>query len=117
MADPTARPGHAANGSPSAEVRILVRLVPRGGRDAVDGVGESGELRCRVSAPPADGAANRALLRLISDSLGVPLSAVVLEAGATARTKRLWIHGVTEANVAARWPGIAPDPRRRPQGV
>jgi uncharacterized protein len=85
----------------------MVRLVPRGGRDAIDGVGEAGELRCRVSAPPADGAANRALLRLVADALGVPPSAVTIEAGAASRTKRLSIRGIEATAVQARWPGVA----------
>jgi uncharacterized protein YggU (UPF0235/DUF167 family) len=88
-------------------VRFSVRLVPRGGRDAIDGVGEGGELRCRVSAPPVDGAANRAVLRLVADALGVPASAVVLESGAAARVKRLRVSGVSAAAVVARWPGVA----------
>jgi uncharacterized protein len=87
-------------------IRIAVRVVPRGGRDAVDGVTEAGELRCRVSAAPADGAANRALLRLVADAFGVPPSAVTLEAGAAARTKRLRIAGVGAEAARARWPGL-----------
>ncbi len=41
--------------------RLAVRLVPRGGADRVDGVGEDGVLRARVAAPPVEGAANEAL--------------------------------------------------------
>ncbi|MFN8620928.1 MAG: DUF167 domain-containing protein [Chloroflexota bacterium] len=89
-----------------AGIRIAVRVVPRGGRDAVDGVTEAGELRCRVSAAPADGAANKALLRLVADAFGVPPSAVALEAGATSRTKRLRIDGVDAAAARTRWPGL-----------
>jgi uncharacterized protein YggU (UPF0235/DUF167 family) len=88
-------------------VRFAVRVVPRGGRDAIDGVTDAGELRCRVSAAPADGAANKALLRLVADACGVPPSAVVLEAGATSRTKRLRVEGVTAAVLRDRWPDLA----------
>jgi len=87
-------------------VRIVVRLVPRGGRDAVDGVGPDGELRCRVSAPAVDGAANRALLRLLADALGVAGSAVAIEAGANARTKRIAITGRNADALRERWPGV-----------
>ena len=95
--------------SGASGVRIAVRVVPRGGRDAVDGVTEAGELRCRVSAAPADGAANKALLRLVADAFGVPPSAVVLEAGATSRTKRLRVAGADATAVRARWPGLRAD--------
>ena len=51
-----------------SEVRIPIRLTPRADRDAIDGVGD-GVLRARVSAPPVDGAANTALIRLIASEL------------------------------------------------
>jgi uncharacterized protein YggU (UPF0235/DUF167 family) len=60
-----------------------------------------------VSAAPADGAANKALLRLVADACGVPPSAVVLEAGATSRTKRLRVEGVAVAVLRDRWPDLA----------
>ncbi len=92
--------------SGEAAIRFAVRVVPRGGRDAIDGVTDAGELRCRVSAAPADGAANKALLRLVADACGVPPSAVILEAGATSRTKRLRVEGVAAEVLRARWPGL-----------
>jgi len=97
------------------EVRFAVRVVPRGGRDAIDGVTDAGELRCRVSAPPADGAANKAMIRLIADALDVPPSAITLEAGASSRTKRMCVVGVDAKALAERWPGLSLDGRRRPR--
>ena len=74
---------------------LAVRLVPRGGRDALDGVETDAAgralLRARVSAPPADGEANAALLALLARALGLPRHALALEAGATQRTKRIRI--------------------------
>jgi len=86
-------------------VRIPVRLTPRGGVDRVDGVAE-GVLRVRVAAPPVDGAANKALLRLLADELGVPRGAVRLASGETSRVKVVEAEGVDPAAVAARWPGL-----------
>jgi uncharacterized protein YggU (UPF0235/DUF167 family) len=88
-------------------VRIPVRLTPRGGADRIDGV-RDGVLRVRVAAPPVDGAANEALVRLIAAELDVPRSAVRLITGATARTKVVEVAGADDA-VAARWPGLARD--------
>ena len=87
-------------------VRFGVRLTPRGGQDRVDGVAD-GVLRARVAAPPVDGAANEALVRLLASELGVARSAVRLAGGATARTKTIEVDADAEGAVAARWPGLA----------
>ncbi len=86
-------------------VRLSVRLTPRGGADRVDGVVD-GVLRVRVAAPPVDGAANVALLRLLADELGVPRGAVRLAAGAASRIKVVEVDGVEPAAIARRWPGL-----------
>ena len=55
--------------------RVLdVRLTPRGGRDAIEGVEQLADgravLKARVRAAPSEGEANAALCRLIADALG-----------------------------------------------
>jgi uncharacterized protein len=72
----------------------------------VDGVVD-GTLKVRVSAPPVEGAANRALLRLLADELGVARSSVRLVAGAAGREKLVVIEGVGREMLLARWPGLA----------
>ncbi len=77
-------------------IELAVRLTPRGGRDRIDGVSEhEGQpcLRVRVSAPPVDGAANKALVVFLSKSLAVPRSNITFLSGETARLKRLRIEG------------------------
>lgn len=82
-------------------VELALRVTPKGGRDRIDGLAEDAEgrpyLKIRVSAPPEDGAANRAVTALLAKSLGAPKSAVSVVAGATARMKRVAI----EADPAA----------------
>jgi uncharacterized protein len=82
-----------------------VRLTPRGGSDLVEGVID-GVLRARVAAPPIEGAANQALLRLLADELGVARRAVRLVAGAAGRQKLVVVEGMTPDDVLARWPGL-----------
>ncbi len=87
-------------------MQLVVRLTPRGGRDGIDGVGPDGELRVRVAAPPVDGAANLALVRVLADGLGVARGAVRIISGETARTKRVAIDGLDAAALDRRWPGV-----------
>ncbi len=86
-------------------VRFQVRLTPRGGADRVDAVVD-GVLRVRVAAPPVDGAANAALLRLLADELGVPRGAVRLRSGEAGRVKLVEVDGVAPEALARRWPGL-----------
>ena len=78
-------------------ILVTVRLTPKGGRDAIDGVQELSDgsmvLKARVRAAPSEGAANAALLRLIAQALDVAPREVTLAAGASARIKRLKIAG------------------------
>jgi uncharacterized protein YggU (UPF0235/DUF167 family) len=71
--------------------RLAVRLSPRGGADRIDGWGEDAAgrrmLRVRVSAPPSDGEANAALLRLLAGILRAPASSLAIVSGASARLK------------------------------
>jgi uncharacterized protein YggU (UPF0235/DUF167 family) len=71
-----------------ARVHFAVRLIPRAARSAVGGVRE-GALVVRVTAAPVNGAANRALLELLSGTLRVGKTAIRIESGATSARKRL----------------------------
>ena len=90
-------------------VRLAVRLTPRGGRDAIEGFAEDEAgrpvLKARVAAPPVDGEANAALVRLLAKALGLPRSAVRIAAGETARVKGIEIDGLDEAEVRRRLGG------------
>ena len=88
-----------------SEVRIPIRLTPRADRDAIDGVGD-GVLRARVSAPPVDGAANTALIRLIASELKVPKGSVRIVSGESSRSKVISVDGVGPESIVARWPGL-----------
>jgi len=76
---------------------LTVRLTPKGGRDALDGIEVLADgravVKARVRAAPHEGAANAALVRLIADALDVAPRDVSVVAGATARIKRIKITG------------------------
>ena len=58
-------------------------------------------LKVRVTAPPAEGAANAAVLKTLSSALGLPKSALTLAAGASARIKQVEVRGLDAAGLAA----------------
>jgi uncharacterized protein len=88
-------------------VVVAVRVTPRSGRDAIEGVDEQGALRLWVTAAPTDGAANKAVVKLLAKALGVPQGAVAVVSGATSRHKRLRIEGLDARAVHASWPGLS----------
>ena len=63
-------------------------------------------LRARVAAPAVGGAANQALLSLLSDELGIGRRSVRLVAGAAGRQKLVVVEGVEAETIVARWPGL-----------
>jgi uncharacterized protein (TIGR00251 family) len=76
-----------------ADGQIEVRLRPRGGRDELIGM-RDGVLQARVTAPPLDGRANRALCKLIAKRLGVAPSRVTVVRGEKSRDKLVLVKGV-----------------------
>jgi uncharacterized protein (TIGR00251 family) len=81
-------------------VRVAIRVAPRASRDAIVGVLD-GALKVALTAPPVEGAANDALVRLLAKALGVPKGAVRLVQGERSRDKVVEIAGVDEATVHA----------------
>jgi uncharacterized protein len=86
---------------PVSVVRLAVRAKPRAKASRVlraEGV----SIDVALAAPPVDGAANDELLRVLSDVLGVPRSALEIVRGASGKRKVVEVRGVPEADVVAR---------------
>lgn len=83
---------------PAAE--IAVRLRPRGHRDELIGFAD-GVLQARVSAPPVDGKANKALCKLIAKRAGVAPSRVSVARGAKSRDKLVRVEGIDAVSLRA----------------
>ncbi len=75
------------------ETLIEVRLRPRGRKDELLGM-RDGVLQARVTAPPVDGKANRALCRLIAKRADVAPSRVSVARGEKSRTKLIRVEGI-----------------------
>ena len=80
---------------------LRVRVLPRARRTEVD-EWQGAALRVRVQAPPADGAANRAVTALLAETFGVPPSAVRLVSGARGRDKLFRIGDLAVDDLRAR---------------
>jgi hypothetical protein len=78
-----------------------VRVKPRAARDEIAGERE-GALLVRLTAPPVEGEANAALVRLLSRALGLPPSSIVIAQGAKGRDKVLVCAGLGAADLRAR---------------
>jgi uncharacterized protein YggU (UPF0235/DUF167 family) len=82
-------------------ISVALRVTPRGGRDAIDGVETRADgrsvLRLRVRAIADGGEANRAVTELLAKSLGVSKARVRLVSGAASRLKQVAIDGDGEA--------------------
>lgn len=81
-------------------VLLPVRVAPRASRQRVLGE-HDGALKVGLTAPPVEGAANAALIKLLAKTLGVGRSALTITAGAQSRSKTVRIEGATADAVRA----------------
>jgi uncharacterized protein (TIGR00251 family) len=80
-----------------AGISVSLRVTPRGGRDAIDGIetlaNGRGVVKVRVRAIAEGGEANRAVTELLARSLGVSRASVRLLSGSTSRIKQIAVDG------------------------
>jgi hypothetical protein len=79
---------------------LRVHVVPGARESGVAGV-HGDAIRVRVAAVPERGAANRELLRVLAEALGVRPAALSVESGARGRRKRVRVRGITAETVRA----------------
>lgn len=81
-----------------AHARFAVRVQPRASRSEIAGV-HGDALKVRVMAPPVDGAANAAVIAVLSEAFAVPRTSVRILAGENSRSKIVEVDGVSERTV------------------
>ena len=74
-------------------VTIKVYVAPRSSSNKVMGVHNS-SIKVSLTAPPVEGAANKALIEFMAKVLGVPRGAVRITSGETSRHKTVSVAGV-----------------------
>lgn len=82
-------------------VSIAVKVVPNASRAEIVGW-HGGVLRVRVTAPPEAGRANRAVVELLADALGLKRAAVTVAAGHGSPRKRIEVQGLERAEIERR---------------
>ena len=81
-----------------ADTTLKIRLTPRGSRNEILGW-EGDTLRVKITAPPVEGAANKACVEFIADGLGIKRGQVSIISGDKSRDKVLKITGMSEEAV------------------
>lgn len=80
--------------------RLRIRVQPRASRAALLGE-HAGALKVAITAPPVEGEANAALVKLLATRLGVPRRAVRIVSGERSRNKTVQVEGLTPGQVRA----------------
>ena len=83
----------------SLPAEIKVKVLPRSSRNQV--LMRDDLLTVKVSAPPVEGAANRALIALLAEKLKVSKSSIDILSGKNSRLKLLRVHGLSLQQVKA----------------
>jgi uncharacterized protein (TIGR00251 family) len=74
-------------------LKLLTVKVKPGARTSALAEQPDGSWLAQVAAPPVDGAANEALIRLVAEHFGVRRAQVRIKSGASSRTKRIEVDG------------------------
>ena len=85
----------------AADGRITLTLHIQPGAKKTEFAGLHGDaLKIRLAAPPVDGKANEALIKIAAVTLKLPKSAVNLKSGQTSRRKVLEVIGAESSAIA-----------------
>ncbi len=78
----------------SIETIIKVKLTPRSSRNEI--IGKTDDVvRVKLTAPPVEGKANKALVQFLAKKLGRPKRDVEIVSGERSRLKTIRVHGMS----------------------
>jgi uncharacterized protein (TIGR00251 family) len=80
------------------EAIINVKLIPRSSRNEIIGKENDG-IKIKLTAPPVDGRANKALVQFLANKLGVPKQDIEIVSGERSRKKSIRINGISTEKV------------------
>ena len=76
------------------DAHLAVKVTPNAGRSEIVGL-KDGVLQVRVAAPPDKGKANKELINVLAEKLGVKKASVLIVKGQTSRHKSVIIEGMS----------------------
>ena len=74
-------------------VTLRIYVAPRASANKVVGL-HNGAVKVALTAPPVEGAANKALIEFLAKTLGVPRGNVSIQSGETSRNKVVRVEGI-----------------------
>ena len=83
----------------AAEIVIKVKVLPRSSRTEIAGK-ENDVYKVKLTDPPVEGRANKALIAFLAEKLGVPKRDIEIVSGKTGRLKTVRIRGLTAGEIA-----------------
>lgn len=75
--------------------RIVLYCQPGARQTRLVGL-HDGKPKIQLRAPPVDGEANKVLIAFLSELCALPKSCVTIESGASSRTKRINVEGLSD---------------------
>ena len=75
-----------------------IQVIPHASRAEIVGM-QDGVLKIKVTAPPVEGAANEACIKLLAKELGLKKSQMEISSGAKSRKKTVMIKDISKAEL------------------
>jgi len=79
-----------------ADTIITIRVIPRAKKSEISQVLDDGTIKIRLTAPPVEGKANKALVRFLADVFGISPQNIEIISGVKGRKKVVLIEGINE---------------------
>ena len=88
------------NTSTPMESTIKIKVLPRSSRNGI--AGKEGDVyKVKITAPPVEGSANKALIELLAKRLGVAKGRVEIISGTRSRLKSVRVRGIPSGEIDA----------------
>jgi uncharacterized protein (TIGR00251 family) len=78
------------------DTTITIRVIPRAKKSEISQVLDDGTIKIRLTAPPVEGKANKALVRFLADVFRISPSNIEIISGVKGRKKVVLIEGINE---------------------